>query len=177
MGRPLRAPAHCHRLCLRTTLAGKYPRNVSRAPGAALRSGDPRKRAGQPSSPDTASRKRVVVVALVAGAVLLALAFVALRPAGGDTGEVARDHADVACDLTSKADEAAQANTRARYAAAVLLLDTALIESGRASRSDARFNELDEAVEALHMAGHRGDPDRWRTELDRALSACRTSTG
>lgn len=118
-----------------------------------------------------------VVVALVAAAALAAVAFVALRPADGEVDEVAREHAEVACDLTSKAEEAARMETSARYAAAVLLLDKAIIESERAAESDTGFAELNEAVQEVHAAGHEGDPRRWQAALDTVLTACRTSVG
>jgi hypothetical protein len=88
-----------------------------------------------------------------------------------------REHAVVACDLTSKAEEAASEATDARLAAAVLLLDQAIIASARAAETDAGFADLDDAVQAVHTAGHRGDPEEWRAALDAALSACRSSTG
>ncbi len=86
-------------------------------------------------------------------------------------------HAEVACDLTSKAEQAAEASElgeRARYAAAVLLLDQAIIESGRAAQSATRLGELDSALQAVHTAGHKGDHDEWQDALGAANAECRT---
>lgn len=149
---------------------------MSRPATAARRSGDPRRRA-QTRPPRTGPGRRAVAVALVAVAVLLALAYVALRPAADEPDGAARDHAEAACDLTSKAREAGQVETRARYAAAMLLLDRAIIESARAAESDPALAELDASVQSLHTAAHRGDPGQWKAALGTALAACRTATG
>jgi hypothetical protein len=106
---------------------------------------------------------------------LAALAFVALRPADAKLDDGARDHAEVACNLTSKAEEAARVDTGGRYAAAVLLLDQAMIESARAVESDPALAELDQAVQEVHVAGHSGDPGQWDSALGAALTACRAS--
>ena len=116
----------------------------------------------------------MLTAALVAGAGLVALALFTLRSPGGEPDREARGHAEAVCDLTSNADEAAQVDTGARYAAAVLLLDNAIIESERAAEAD-EFAELDEAVQALHVAAHRGGPAQWRDALDIALAACEES--
>lgn len=68
-------------------------------------------------------------------------------------------------------------NTAGRYAAAVLLLDQAMIESARAVESDPALAELDQAVQAVHGAGHSGDPTQWDSALVTALTACRDSLG
>jgi len=116
-----------------------------------------------------------VVVAVVAAVGLAVLAFVLLRPAEQEQESAGLDHAAVACDFTSKAEEAAGVETDARLAAAVLLLDQAIIASARAADTDAVFTDLDDAVQAVHTAGHQGDPRRWRDSLDTALAACVTS--
>jgi len=118
-----------------------------------------------------------VVAALVAGAALVAVALLALRPDGGRLDEEARNHAAAACDLTSKADEAAQVDSPARYAAAALLLDEAIIESARAAEVAHEFADLDGAVQAVHLAAHRGDRGPWRDALDTALSTCHETFG
>ena len=115
-----------------------------------------------------------MAVALVAILGLAVLAVILLRPAGEEPVNAAREHADVACDLTSKAEEAAGVETDARLAAAVLLLDQAIVASARAAATDVAFADLDEAVQAVHTAGHAGDPLRWRDALDTALASCRT---
>lgn len=66
-------------------------------------------------------------------------------------------------------------DTGGRYAAAVLLLDQAMIESARAVESDPALAELDQAVQEVHVAGHSGDPDQWDSALGAALTACRAS--
>ena len=120
-----------------------------------------------------------MVGALVAAVGLSVLALVVLRPdePRREQANAAPDHAAVACDMTAKAEEAAGVETDARMAAAVLLLDRAIIASARAVDTDAAFADLDEAVQAVHTAGHRGDPRQWRAALDTALAACRTSIG
>jgi len=121
--------------------------------------------------------RRRVVVALVAGAALVSAALFALRPDGGELDEEARSHARAACDLTSKADEATQVDTPARYAAAALLLDEAIIESAQAAEAAPEFADLDQAVQAVHIAAHRGSRGPWRDALDTALSSCRDTLG
>jgi len=117
----------------------------------------------------------VLIATLIASAGLVALTLFAVRPPGGEPDKEAAGHAEIACDLTSNADEAAQVDTGARYAAAVLLLDNAIIESGRAAEAATEFAALDEAVQALHTAAHRGRPAQWRDALDIALAACQES--
>lgn len=117
-----------------------------------------------------------MVVALVAVAALALLVFVLLRPTEQEQENAGLEHAEVACDYTSKAEEAAGSATNARLAASVLLLDQAVIASARASETDAAFADLDDAVQEVHAAGHRGDPEQWQAALDSALAACRTST-
>lgn len=116
-----------------------------------------------------------MAVALAVAVGLAVLAVVLLRPAGEEPENAAREHADVACDLTAKAEEAAGVETDARLAAAVLLLDQAIVASARATDTDVAFAELDDAVQAVHTAGHQGDPRQWRDALDTALAACGTS--
>jgi len=106
------------------------------------------------------------------------VAFFALPPDGGGLDEEARSNAAAACDLTSRADVAAQVDSPARYAAAALLLDKAIIESARASEAAApEFADLDRRVQAVHLAAHRGDRGQWRDALETALSACRETFG
>lgn len=117
-----------------------------------------------------------MLVALVAAIGLALLAFVLLRPAEQVQENAGLEHAEVACHFTSKAEEAASVQTDARFAAAVLLLDQAIIASARAADADTAFADLDVAVRAVHTAGHGGDPGPWQAALDAALAACRTST-
>jgi hypothetical protein len=107
----------------------------------------------------------------------VAIALFTLRPDSGALDEEARSHAAAACDLTSKADEAAQVDTPARYAAASLLLDKAIIDSARAVQAAPEFADLDRAVQAVHLAAHRGSRGPWRDALDLALSTCRETLG
>lgn len=116
----------------------------------------------------------MLAAALIAGAGLIALALFTLRSPDKEPDGEARGHAETACDLTSKADEAAQVDTSARYAAAVLLLDNAIIESERAAEA-AEFADLDQAIQALHTAAHQGRPAQWRDALDSAEAACQES--
>jgi hypothetical protein len=159
---------------------------VSPSSGTARRSGDPRKRRTAPSSAGAGSKRPwVVLAALVAGLAVLTVALAAAQPGEKEKAEGAPDsaglrHAEAACDLTTKAGEAAEAqqiDSRARYAAAVLLLDRAIIESERAAASDTGLADLDEALQAVHTAGHEGDPDGWQTALDTALTECRAAVG
>ena len=116
----------------------------------------------------------MLTAALIAGAGLVAISLFTLRSPGEEPDGEARGHAETACDLTSKADEAAQVDTGARYAAAVLLLDNAIIESERAAEA-AEFADLDQAIQALHTAAHQGKPAQWRDALDIAEAACHES--
>ena len=149
----------------------------------AARSGDPRRRnAGPEPSSGSGRRARVVAVVLaVGGAAALALALAVTGPEDdGSGGTQARHHAEAACVLATQAGEAAAAgearrvDARARYAAAVLLLDRAIIESARAARSDPGHTDLDAALQSVHTAGHAGDHDAWESTLDEALTACRS---
>ena len=97
----------------------------------------------------------MVVAALIVGGALVAIALVALGPAGGEADEEAREHAEAACDLTSKADTAVQVDTPARAAEAA-----------------TEFEALDQAVQAVHTAAHRGSRQPWRDALDQALTIC-----
>lgn len=117
------------------------------------------------------------MIAFVAVLCLALLVLVVLRPAEEEPVGAGREHAVVACDLTSKAEEAAGVATDASLAAAVLLLDQAVVASARASETDVAFADLDDAVQAVHTAGHRGDPEQWQEALDTAMTACSESTG
>ena len=174
----------------RPTAVSGYLRPVSPS-RASRRSGDPRKRGAAPASPGSSSDRRWAVAAAIAvGAAVLVLALLAMRPddaepdgssgAGSAANPQALAQAESACDLTTKAGEAAEAvqvDRRSRYAAAVLLLDRAIIDSARAAESDARLAELDAALQAVHTAGHEGDPAGWQAALDAALAECRTALG
>lgn len=149
---------------------------MTRTARPARRSGDPRKQAAPAPTPDTGTRLRVVV-AVVAALGLAVLALVVLRPGEQQQEDAGRDHAEVACDLTSRAEEATAVESDARLAAAVLLLDQAIIASARAADDDAAFATLDQAVQDVHTAGHRGDPAQWRAALAAALAECGTSVG
>lgn len=117
----------------------------------------------------------LAAVAAVIAVALALLALVVLQPAEEEQQSGGREHAEAACDLTSKASEAADVETDARLAAAVLLLDQAIIASAHAAESDVAYAELDEAVQAVHTAGHQGDPQPWQEALDTALAACQTA--
>lgn len=145
---------------------------MSRSDASARRSGDPRKRAAQAEAPTPTGIPRQLAVAIVAILALAVLALVLLWPEDEEPESAGREHAVVACDLTVKADEAAEGNSRARYAASVLLLDQAIISSARAAGNDVAFADLDEAVQAVHTAGHQGDPEAWEDALATALAAC-----
>lgn len=140
------------------------------------------------------SGRRWAVAAALAVAVAVALVSLAAASARSDqrtttAGAQASDtsvdaqtlvHAEVACDLTGKARQATGATEvreRVRYAAAVLLLDQAIIESARAARADTRLAALDAALQAAHAAGHEGDHDRWRRALRAADAECRAVLG
>jgi len=149
---------------------------MTRSGGSARRSGDPRKRTAQPAAREVNLRVQLVA-ALVAGVALVAIALFALRSNDTELDEDARTHASAACDLTSDADEAVQVDSPVRYAAAALLLDQAIVESGRAAEADPAVAALDRAVQAVHQAAHQGDRDTWRDALDDALAACRKTFG
>jgi hypothetical protein len=112
------------------------------------------------------------VALIVACSGLVVTAAATLRPADDKADSRLRGAAAEACDLITKAEETAAVDTGARYAAAVLLLDRAIIESARAARSEPEYAELDRAAQALHTAGHRGGPKQWRDALDAALAEC-----
>lgn len=116
-----------------------------------------------------------MLLAVVAGLVALgAVAALSVRGPGQDeAAQPGREHARSACDLTTKAQEAAGGGSDARYAAAVLLLDQAILASARAARESDRFDDLDRAVQAAHTAGHQGRGDAWEAALDEALADCR----
>ena len=147
---------------------------VSPTARSARRSGDPRRRTAAEATSDSATGTRRW--AAVAGVVVLGVGVVALAllwPAGQPQEGAGRDHAEVACDLTARAEEATAVASDARLAAAVLLLDQAIIASARAADNDAALTGLDDAVQAVHTAGHSGDPGAWRASLDTALAECR----
>lgn len=114
-------------------------------------------------------------MAAAVGAVLVAVAGLAALQDPVDAA--AAGHARVACDMTARADEATEVSTAARMAAAVLLLDQAIVSSERAALTDDAFSDLDAAVQAVHAAGHRGEPDAWQAAMAEALTACRGATG
>ena len=117
------------------------------------------------------------MVVLVTSVVLLAFVVFALRDGDGD-GEPnarARAHAEAACDLTTKANEAARVETDARYAATVLVLDQAIVESARAAKADLRYADLDQALQAVHTAAHTGDRERYEVAMGSAQAACRNA--
>lgn len=118
-----------------------------------------------------------MVVAVLAAVGLVALALTLLRPADEHVESAARGHAEVACDLTTKAEEAADVESAARLAAAAILLDQAIVESARAADGASEFADLDRAVQAVHTAAHSGAPDRWRDALEIALAACHDAVG
>jgi hypothetical protein len=113
-----------------------------------------------------------VIVVLVIGVGFLALAVLAIRDGDREPDALARAHAESACDLTAGANEAARVKTDARYAATVLVLDRAILESERAAKADPRFADLDQALKAVHTAAHTGDPETYDTAMDRAQAAC-----
>jgi hypothetical protein len=153
------------------------------------RSGDPRKRAAAgTASPVPRGPRWAVVAALAMGSALVCLALLLLQVdqgrntttsgsklAGSSVDARARTHAEAACNFTRKAEQAAQAaevDGRTRYAAAVLMLDWAIIESGRAAQADTALAELDTALQAVHAAGHEGDHDGWQDALGTASAEC-----
>ena len=134
------------------------------------------------------------MAALALGFTLIALAVLALQaddapgttadgpqPGGASSVDArALMHAEVACDFMSKAGQATQASEvgeRTRYAVAVLLLDQAIIESGRAAQSDTGLVERDAALQTTHAAGHEGDHDGWQRALRTARAECRMVPG
>ena len=135
-----------------------------------------------PGRPPASGNQRWVVLAAAAvGLVVLTLALGALLPgdteSGAGDGEQAVVHAEAACELTTQAEEAAQSgDPDSPFDAAVLLLDRAIIESARAAAADADLAPLDAALQAVHTAGHSGDPARWQTALDEALARCAATT-
>lgn len=94
---------------------------------------------------------------------------------GGDDPAVegAHPHAEAACDLIARAEETGRVDTGARNAAAILLLDNAIIESERAADADDRFSRLDDAVKAVHTAAHAGRADPYNDAMTAAMSQCR----
>lgn len=106
---------------------------------------------------------------------LVALAAWSLREGGHEPDEQALAHATSACDLMSKAHEAARVESDARYAATVLVLDRAIVESARAAAADVVFADLDRALQAVHTAAHTGDPEKYDAAMDTAQDACRHS--
>lgn len=148
----------------------------------AARSGDPRRRNARPEPSNGSGRRaRVVAVVLGVGGAALALALAVTGPEDDRPADTqGRQHAEAACVLATQAGEAAaggearRVDARARFAAAVLLLDRAIIESARAAEFDPGHTGLDAALQSVHTAGHAGDPDVWESTLDEALTACRS---
>ena len=116
-----------------------------------------------------------MIVVLVMSVVFLALAVLALRDGDREPDALARAHAESACDVASDANEAARVKTDARYAATVLVLDQAIVESERAARADPQFADLNQALQAVHTAAHTGDPETYDMAMDRAQAACRSA--
>lgn len=150
---------------------------MSRTTGSARRSGDPRRRSAAPAR-SAARPHRALAVALPAALGLVAVAVWAL-PGSDASSERApaaampgHQDAAAACELTAQAGQAAEGDSRARYAAAVFLLDRAVIAAERAVAASPEFAELEEAVQRLHTAGHRRDPEQWTVTLETARSAC-----
>jgi hypothetical protein len=109
-----------------------------------------------------------VLVAVIGVAIAILLSV-----RGGDEPDAeAVARAESACDLMSGAEEAGQVDTDARYAAAMLLLDKAIIESARAAKVDVEFVALDEMVQDAHTAAHQRDADRYQAAMDSALASC-----
>jgi hypothetical protein len=139
------------------------------------------------TSQSLSGRRWAVAAALAVAVALVSLAAASARSdqprtttAGAQASDTSVDaqalvHAEVACDLTGKARQATGATEvreRVRYAAAVLLLDQAIIESARAARADTRLVALDAALQAAHTAGHEGDHDTWQRALRSADAEC-----
>ena len=124
-----------------------------------------------------------MVAATLAGAAVVAVVgIVGLRGsaetgAGPTADQRAQDHAASACDLMAKAHEAAAVDSDARYAATVLLLDQAILESARAARTSQEFSDLDGSMQALHTAAHTGDRSEYAPAVEAAESACRSTVG
>lgn len=137
------------------------------------RSGDPRVRAAEAPSADRRLRQRAVIVALAVGVVVGIVVVLALVPSGDDEpDEEGRSHAEAACELTVKAEQAARVDTGARAAAALFLLDRAIVESERAAEAADGFTALDDAVQEVHAAAHAGGRSALLEAYDAALTAC-----
>jgi hypothetical protein len=157
-------------------------RSVRRASkGGARRSGDPRKRGGQVPARARRAKRRLVAAGLTAAAVVAAVTFIGLR-GSAETGadeqtQPGLDHAEAACSLMSKADDAADLGSGvdrdARYAATVLLLDQAMVESARAARANPDFGNLDTSMQAVHTAAHGGVKPEYEAAVQAAEAACR----
>ena len=124
-----------------------------------------------------------MVAATLAGAAVVAVVGVVGLRGDADTGagptadEPGRDHATSACDLMTKAHEAAEVDSDVRYAATVLLLDQAIVESARAARTNPDFGDLDGSMQALHTAAHTGENSQYASAVDEAEAACRSTVG
>lgn len=120
------------------------------------------------------ARGRLLVSAAFAGvAVVTVAALIALRPGGDEAeGSPGRVHADAACDLTGKAEVAAGSDDEARTAAALFLLDKAIIESERAAEADSDYDELDRVVQEVHTATHTGPRAAYTMAMEIALGVC-----
>ena len=119
----------------------------------------------------------MAVAATVAAVGLVATVLIAARSPEKGSDEGGSVYARAACDLTAKAEEASAVESDARYAASTLLLDRAILESGRAVEASEEFAGLDTAVQAAHTAAHQGTPQPWREALDSALEICRDAVG
>ncbi len=154
---------------------------MGRTDGAARRSGDPRQRAGHVAAGTGSARSRVVAASLAGATVVAVVGVVGLRGGAetdaGPAEEPGRDHATSACDLMAKAHEAAEVESDARYAAAVLLLDQAIVESARAARTNPGFGDLDGSMQALHSAAHTGERSQYDLAVADAQAACGSSVG
>ena len=150
---------------------------VTRPSGSARRSGDPRKRAVATQIPYAGRSRRQLLLVIAAVIVLGVVGLLALRSGADAPDAEALGHAEIACDYTSKAEEATQVSSDARIAAAVLLLDQAIIASERAAATDPAFTDLDGAVQEVHAAGHRGDPAEYDAALAAALASCDEAIG
>lgn len=130
-------------------------------------------------TPDAAAARRRLVLIIGGLTVVVVLALVALVLLGRDTSpdERALAHARAACDVAGKAATATEVDAPERYAAAAFLLDTAILETSRAASLDPEFRSLDQSMQAVHSAAHRGVKDPWREALGEALGRCRDVVG
>jgi len=116
-------------------------------------------------------------VSALVGTALVVVGILTLRDDDAAGSDEARTHAEAACELIAKAEEATRVETNARVAAAMFLLDNAIVESSRAAEAGEEFVELDRLVQAVHTAAHKGGVAAVREGLGEALASCRESTG